>query len=305
MPHQDRQRCISIVRRLLCEHLIEHDAQRIEIAAHIALPLQSLLRSDIVQRSHQRPRCGVPGAPDNLRDAKVDQHGLSVSSQQDIGRLDIAVHHPFAVSVRQTIQDIEENARHLSQRHVLAANAAVVKTRLLIVTAAVLVAVVLVYLTLGRPAPEPAPDVAVPPPVWNLEMLELSRVSIELPVSGKSKAWVKREDKQWYFDEPDGPEVDRKRWGGGIPLILSGPHANRLIASAVTDEQLEIYGFKNPVMKIGLNTENEKVDIVVGNSTPDGQSYYIMLAESSDVFSVDYSWFDVLERLVVEPPYSQ
>jgi hypothetical protein len=32
------------------------------------------------------------------------------------------------------------------------------------------------------------------------------------------------------------PKVNMKRWGGGIPLLLSGPGAERLITSEATDK---------------------------------------------------------------------
>ena len=44
----------------------------------------------------------------------------------------------------------------------------------------------------------------------------------------------------------DGPQVDNQRWGGGIPLLLSGPGANRLILQNATDAQLADYGFNTP-----------------------------------------------------------
>ena len=179
------------------------------------------------------------------------------------------------------------------------------KARLLAAMAAILVAATVLYLIFGRPEAEPAPEADQRLPLWDVEMLDLSRISVELPDVGRSEAWVKGEDKQWYFDQPDGPEVDRKRWGGGIPLILSGPQGNRLISADATAEQIEVYGLKHPLMKIVLYTQNEQIDVAVGDATPDGQSYYIKVADSEDVYSIDYSWFNVLMRLVVDPPYPE
>ncbi len=129
-------------------------------------------------------------------------------------------------------------------------------------------------------------------------------MAISLPADGKREAWVKHEDKYWYFDQPDGPKVNMKRWGGGIPLLLSGPGANRSIAENATDEQLEIYGLKNPKMKMNLVLENEdSIGVEVGDRTLDGQAYYIKLIDSRAVYTVDFTWYDVLERLVLDPPY--
>jgi len=94
------------------------------------------------------------------------------------------------------------------------------------------------------------------------------------------------------------------RWGGGIPLILSGPGAERLIAEDATEEKLAVFGFTEPSMEIALTLENEEIIYIeVGDSTPNGTAYYVKLVDSDDVYTVDYSWYDVLERLVLEPPY--
>ncbi len=127
---------------------------------------------------------------------------------------------------------------------------------------------------------------------------------ISLPQQDMSESFVKHEDKYWYFDNPPGPKVDMKRWGGGIPLLLSGPGLNRIIEKYATEERLAAFGFTQPQMEIVLTLENEDIiDIEVGDSTPDGGAYYIRLADLTGVATVDYTWYDVLERLVLEPPY--
>ena len=156
----------------------------------------------------------------------------------------------------------------------------------------------------SRPEPELPPKPR--PYVWSVDMEELKAMAISLPPEGISEAWVKHEDRYWYFDQPNGLKVNTKRWGGGIPLLLSGPGAERLIAGEVTADQLGIYGLKDPKMKIALTLENEDIITVeVGDSTPDGQAYYIKLIDSRDVYSVHHTWYDVLERLVLDPPYPE
>jgi hypothetical protein len=52
--------------------------------------------------------------------------------------------------------------------------------------------------------------------------------------------------------------------------------------------------------------ENGRViNAEVGGPTPDGRASYIRLRESRDVYAVDYTWVEVLQRLVREPPYPQ
>ena len=153
--------------------------------------------------------------------------------------------------------------------------------------------------------------VEVPPPVekpleyvWSFDMEELQHIQIDLPNLGMTEKFIKHEDRLWYFDDPPGPKVDPDRWGGGIPLILSGPGAERPIAKGATDEQLAVFGFTQPLMTMTLTKDDGEVyKIEVGDQVPDGHAHYVRVADSTDVYIVDASWYDVLERIVLEPPY--
>ena len=154
----------------------------------------------------------------------------------------------------------------------------------------------------------PPEEVIVPPPppefVWLFDMEDLQHILIELPNLEMSESFVKHEDRYWYFDDPPGPRTDTERWGGGIPLLLSGPAAERPIAKDATEEQIGSFGFTQPLMKLSLTTMDAEVwTIEVGDSVPDGHAYYVRLAASDDVYTVDATWYDVLERIVTEPPY--
>ena len=108
------------------------------------------------------------------------------------------------------------------------------KLRVILIMAVVLIALgVFFYFT---SQPEPPEPVEPRPFVWSVEMEELQHMKISLPPEEKSEAWVKHEDRYWYFDYPDGPKVNMKRWGGGIPLLLSGPGAERLITADSTSD---------------------------------------------------------------------
>ena len=96
------------------------------------------------------------------------------------------------------------------------------------------------------------------------------------------------------------------RWGGGVALLVlvSVPGANRRIAEEATDEQLELFGLTEPQMTLGLTLiDGEFVEVIVGDATPDGRSYYIKETTDSDLYSVDFTWYGALERLVTDPPY--
>lgn len=177
------------------------------------------------------------------------------------------------------------------------------KLRTVLIMVAVLIALGVVFVFV-RQKPEPPPPETPRTFVWQIEMEEIEKISVSLPKQGKSEAWVKHEDRYFYFDEPDGPRVNMARWGGGIPLLLSGPAAVRRIAEHATDEQLEIYGLDDPGMRIDLTLDNrDTLRIELGDNTPDRQAYYIRRTDLKDVYTVDYTWYDVFERLVLDPPY--
>lgn len=139
--------------------------------------------------------------------------------------------------------------------------------------------------------------------VWNFDMETIQHITLTLPREEKSESFIKLGD-YFYFDNPGGLQVDPDRWGGGIPLLLSGPGADRLISRDTADVKLTEYGFTQPSL-VAVITLTDGSDYVVelGDSNPSGTTYYIRLAESRDVYIVAKEWYDVLVRLVTEPPY--
>ena len=153
----------------------------------------------------------------------------------------------------------------------------------------------------SEPPPKSEPRVFL----WNIEMGEMQHIEIRLPREDKSEAFIKipEGDKfPWYFDDPQRSEVDVARWG--IEFLLTGPGAERVIAKNATEEKLAEFGLAQPQMEIILTLEDGDIlNITVGDRTPDGINYYVQVLDSNDVALVDYTWYEVLERLVREPPY--
>jgi len=143
--------------------------------------------------------------------------------------------------------------------------------------------------------------------VWDIEMDEIQHIEIRLPRENKSEAFIKISEGNefpWYFDDPQRSAVDSERWGGGIPLLLSGPGAVRVIAENATPEKLTEFGLTQPRMTITLTLENGDIlNITIGDWTPDENAFYIQVPDSNDVCIVDYTWYNEMERLVKEPPY--
>jgi hypothetical protein len=177
------------------------------------------------------------------------------------------------------------------------------KLKAILILFAILAVAGSVYYFVSRPKPP-----AEPPPkyyVWDFTMDSLQKVTISLPKSSQSESFIKHpDDRQFYFDVPNGPMVDNKKWGGGIPLLLSGPGATRLIIQNATADQLQQYGFSTPNMTATLTlTDGTIYNVLVGDSNPEVTTYYTKLASNSDVYTVDKSWFDVLAAIVTSPPY--
>jgi len=154
--------------------------------------------------------------------------------------------------------------------------------------------------------PELPPKVEPRVFLWNIEMGEMQHIKIRLPREDKSVAFVKisQESKfPWYFDDPQRSEVDVARWG--IEFLLTGPGAERVIAKNATEEKLTEFGLAQPQMEITLILEDGDIlNITIGDRAPDGNTFYVQALNSNDVYLVDYTWYEVLERLVKEPPYA-
>ena len=177
------------------------------------------------------------------------------------------------------------------------------KLKAILILAAILAVAGSVYFFVNRPksGPEPTPKYYV----WDFTMDQLQKVTISLPKTNQSESFVKHpDDRQFYFDVRNGPMVDNKKWGGGIPLLLSGPGATRLIIQNAASSQLQQYGFNTPSMTATLTlADNTVYNVLVGDSNPDVTTYYVKLASNSDVYTVDKSWYDVLAAIVTSPPY--
>jgi hypothetical protein len=160
------------------------------------------------------------------------------------------------------------------------------------------------WLNLPKPAPPQEPRYYA----WDVSLDDLQHITIDLPSENKSQSFIKISNPDtfpWYFDDAQQSAVDTKRWGGGIPLLLSGPGVQRYFAGASTDKLSE-YGLTKPQMIIDLAlTDNRTMNIVIGDFTPDGINVYVLAPHSNnDIGLVDRSWFDVLSALVTDPPYA-
>lgn len=177
--------------------------------------------------------------------------------------------------------------------------------RSVVVLAIILVLLTIVYFVANREEPQPREESAAPR-LWSVETDDLERLQISIPGEDMGEAWVKRDDSRWYFDGPDGPRVDMERWGGAVPLLVSSPRANRAIVRDAPEGTLEEYGLRSPSLLIEMQvTGGRTISVRVGDRNPAGESYYVSLSESRDVYTIDGTWVNFLGQLVLEPPYPQ
>jgi len=176
------------------------------------------------------------------------------------------------------------------------------KLRNILILVIILAVLAGIFYYFNRPEPEPEKEPELY--AWLIEMEEITHIEILLPREDMSQSFIKAPDRSWHFDDTEQTPVDMKRWGGGIPLLLSGPGLNRVITENATPEELGIFGLTQPRMEVILLLESgEKVNINVGDSTPDNANFYVRVPDSNIVATVDISWYQVIERLVKEPPY--
>ena len=171
-------------------------------------------------------------------------------------------------------------------------------TGILLIIALALVAVLIVR-TRSQVVEEPSGDLTI----WSVPPDELVGVTIDLPRHERSESWVRNGEGRWSFDLPQRPAVDAGRWSG-VPILLSGPRAERLIASQTPAARLSSFGLLEPAMRIVLRLDDgERMSVDVGDATPDGTAVYVRAPGSTSVFTVARSWYVVLERLVLDPPH--
>src|SRR5581483_5949638 len=101
------------------QHLIEHDAQRIQVAASVDRLAERLLGRHVLRRAQQsaRQRAGVLR---QQRDAEVGEHYLVLIGDEDVGGLDVAVDDAAVVGVIERTYHVADDALRLGERYWLA-----------------------------------------------------------------------------------------------------------------------------------------------------------------------------------------
>ncbi|MBI4200225.1 MAG: DUF4340 domain-containing protein [Chloroflexi bacterium] len=140
------------------------------------------------------------------------------------------------------------------------------------------------------------PRVPEPPWFYNVEFSDITGITVTY--EGTTLSFVQKQD-QWVMGEAEQP-VDTDRWSG-VPFLVAGPRTKRTLAEEVPN--LAAYGLDPPrtIIRVSLR-DGRQPTIALGDKTADGQSFYGQLQGQTSLYTVDYTWGDVLIRLVTEPP---
>ena len=97
------------VRRSPREQLIEHGARGVDIAAVIDDAPHVLFGRHVLGRTHDQPALRL-GSRAELRDAEVGDLDKAVARHQQVGWLDVPVHHALAMRVGEAPKDLLHRA---------------------------------------------------------------------------------------------------------------------------------------------------------------------------------------------------
>ena len=103
---RDRDRRVARERRDAGDHLVEHDAERVHVAATVDGKALRLLGREVGGGAHHRTGLGEPVARAGARDAEVGDLHVARSGQQHVAGLHVAVHDAVAVRERERGRDL-------------------------------------------------------------------------------------------------------------------------------------------------------------------------------------------------------
>ncbi len=112
---------VAVKRKLACEHLIEHNAHRIDVGFAVGHIAARLLGRDIVNRTDRLIGHGARRLVGEARNAEVRHLDGAVLQEHDVLRLDVAVNDAALVGVLQSAEHLcGEMQRILPLDHALA-----------------------------------------------------------------------------------------------------------------------------------------------------------------------------------------
>ncbi len=123
LGHGRRCRTVQPVRPHVGEQFVEHDTERVDIARRADRLAEDLLRAGVLRREGAAGFAGEFGLDgragvQQLGDAEVQQAHLARGGDEDVGRLQVAVHDEVGVCMRDGAGDLQEEPEPLSHRQI-------------------------------------------------------------------------------------------------------------------------------------------------------------------------------------------
>lgn len=139
-----------------------------------------------------------------------------------------------------------------------------------------------------------------PPALWVYAVDEADIEEVTVRQAAFQEHYIKTGLNWFLVRGEESLLVDPDRWGAGVPLLLSGPSANRVFN--VLDDGLVEFGFTSPKGEIEMSLRGERrFHVLVGDTTPNGKQHYVRLAGRSEVSLVPASWVTLLLALATDP----
>ena len=118
VPRQQRLGARARERRRSGEHLVQHTAQAVEIAATVDMSGARLLRTHVGGRPDRHPafrQLLPPGARDRQGESEV-RHDRMFAAEQDVLRLDVPMHNALTVGATESAANITRDAEGVVER---------------------------------------------------------------------------------------------------------------------------------------------------------------------------------------------
>ncbi len=114
--HRHRDLVLAAERDLAGEHLVEHDAQRVDVGLAVDLVAERLLGRDVVGGAQHAAVRGQALVDEHARDAEVGHLGRPLGVDQDVLGLDVAVDDAAVVRGAQRAGDLDRVGDRLGDR---------------------------------------------------------------------------------------------------------------------------------------------------------------------------------------------
>ena len=108
---QENRYSVSDEGRPAGDHLVEYDAERVEVAPRSGLLAERLLGRHVREGAHHRPFLREPWTIDCHREAEVAELGESLAREPDVTRLHVSVDDSVSVGTLKGLADLIDDAQ--------------------------------------------------------------------------------------------------------------------------------------------------------------------------------------------------